>query len=161
MIISTLSRLLGLDGQPVASQDTVRIYAAVGPGCGNQPRDVRIVQDLLNRGASAGLAVDGAFGSKTAAAIVDFQRGFLSRPDGRVDPDGVTLRRLIAATRSESGPPKRTPQEAAGPTDGLRLVQLPQGGTNGIYSYATGEYQWGTDRTIQMLLTVGDRKSVV
>lgn len=157
MIINTLTRLLALDGEPVASADTVRIYSAVGPGCVNRPRDVRIVQDLLNRGSSTRLAVDGAFGAKTAAAIVTFQRRVLARPDGRVDPDGMTLRRLIAAAQSESGPPKRTPQEATGPTDGLRLVQLAQGSAKGLYSYATGEYQWGTDRTVQTLLSVGRR----
>jgi len=132
---------------PAASE---RISASVGAGGVNAPADVRVVQDLLNRAARAGLAVDGVCGTLTRDAIVSFQSGFLSSPDGRVDPDGVTLRRLVAAARDRTGKPRSDPATASGPTDGLVLQQLGRHG-RGYYSYASADRQYGTDETLRLI----------
>lgn len=77
------------------------ISGAVGRGGRNfPPVDVMTVQYLLNcvpvtqGGPSPELAVDGAVGPKTIAAIEKFQRAQGGFPDGRVDPGGNTLRAL-------------------------------------------------------------------
>lgn len=77
------------------------IAGAVGRGGRNfPPVDVMTVQYLLNcvpagqGGPSPELAVDGAAGPKTIAAIEKYQRSLGVIPDGRVDPGGKTLRAL-------------------------------------------------------------------
>jgi penicillin-insensitive murein endopeptidase len=138
---------------PAASE---RINASVGAGGVNAPADVRVVQDLLNRGARAGLAVDGVCGTLTRDAIVSFQSGFLSSPDGRIDPDGVTLRRLVAAARDHTGKPRSDPATASGPTDGLSLQQLGRSG-RGYYSYAAADRQYGTDEMLRLIMDTAAR----
>ena len=77
------------------------ITGGVGRGGRNFPAvDVMTVQYLLNcvpvtqGGPSPELAVDGAAGPKTVAAIEKFQRSLGAFCDGRVDPGGATLRAL-------------------------------------------------------------------
>lgn len=77
------------------------IMGGVGRGGRNfPPSDVMTVQYLLNcvpthqGGPSPELAVDGAAGPKTIAAIEKFQRALGGFADGRVDPGGNTLRAL-------------------------------------------------------------------
>lgn len=77
------------------------ITASVGNGGVNHPDDVRKVQALLVRHADwlaplPAPAVTGNLDQSTAAAIVAFQRdpGALLAQDGRVDPNGFTLRWL-------------------------------------------------------------------
>ena len=77
------------------------ISGAVGRNGRNfPPVDVVTVQYLLNcvpagqGGPSPELAVDGAAGPKTIAAIEKFQRATGALADGRVDPGGNTLRAL-------------------------------------------------------------------
>src|SRR5262245_10419244 len=76
------------------------IRASVGREGVNRPEDVRLVQTLLNRHIrppQPSLSVDGLIGTKTIAAITDFQRRVvkLNYPDGRVDPGGKTFRGLL------------------------------------------------------------------
>lgn len=77
-------------------------------GAVNDADDVRAVQTLLQSVADAlderayhPGPIDGAIGSDarspTVRAIRAFQRRFLRRPDGVVDPGGRTHRRLVAA----------------------------------------------------------------
>lgn len=74
------------------------IGASVGNGGVNRDPDVRVVQGLLvARGFQIGRP-DGICGNRTKAAIVTFQRGFMTAPDGRVDPGGQTFRRLSQST---------------------------------------------------------------
>lgn len=77
------------------------LSASVGAGGGNAAGDVGLVQILLNvmRGLQKKplLAVDGVAGPLTIAAIKDFQTQFSSSVDGRIDPTGPTIRRLIFA----------------------------------------------------------------
>lgn len=68
----------------------------------NEPADVEVVQELLNTvpptdgGPAVPLVVDGKCGPKTKDAIQRFQLHHFGWPgaDGRVDPDGPTLRTL-------------------------------------------------------------------
>lgn len=74
------------------------ISAAVGTTpAANNSDDVRTVQQLL-RGVqpplSAAVTVTGSIDPTTIQAIREFQRRFMSNPDGRVDPDGRTLYHL-------------------------------------------------------------------
>lgn len=78
------------------------ITASVGVGGFNRPADVATVQDLLNLvpsakgGPSKFLNVDGLCFGGSQTAIKHFQRVGLGMavPDGRVDPNGATLRSL-------------------------------------------------------------------
>lgn len=70
------------------------VGSSVGVGGSNRPADVRIVQRLLNaRGFPSG-PVDGQFGPRTRQAIIAFQGTFMRRPDGLIEPGGITIRRL-------------------------------------------------------------------
>ncbi len=72
-----------------------RLAGSVGSRGRNLEADVRLVQTLLrDQGVDPG-PIDGQIGRKTIAAIREFQRGFMRRPDGRVDPDGRTFRELL------------------------------------------------------------------
>lgn len=68
---------------------------SVGSRAENLREDVLLVQTLLaEQGVDPG-PLDGAMGSKTIAAIREFQNRFMRRPDGRVDPNGRTFRELL------------------------------------------------------------------
>lgn len=115
------------------------ITAAVGKAPSpNKPDDVLKVQQLLNR-AGAGLKEDKSCGPKTIGAIVDYQRNFLSSPDGRVDPGGLTWRHLVEGKL-------KVKKEA--------LVLLPQTSGSGYYSYSAASRQYGTRSCIQTLVDV-------
>lgn len=77
----------------------VSINASVGEKGRNLYNDVKIVQKLLNEHSLPplrALKVDGIAGEATIAAIRHFQsvRVGMKNPDGRVDPGGLTLRKL-------------------------------------------------------------------
>jgi hypothetical protein len=79
--------------------ENVNITAAVGRGGRNLPDDVRKIQTLLNENLPVPLlplVVDGECGPGTITAIEEFQRRALnmSRPDGKVDPQGATMAAL-------------------------------------------------------------------
>jgi hypothetical protein len=85
----------------------VNITASVGRGGTNSPGDVRKIQELLNEHLQVPLrplTVNGTCDGLTIAAIEEFQRRVmkLSRPDGRVDPQGATMAALspVALRRS-------------------------------------------------------------
>jgi len=92
------------------------ITASVGRGGMNRPSDVKTIQDLLNRvgpmdgGPMTTLKVDGLCGPMTTAAIQRFQlKHFGTRgADGRVDPNGQTLRKLNEFDVSSDFPPITT-----------------------------------------------------
>lgn len=74
------------------------IKASVGQGGANRPPDVIHVQRLLNEArigaAKPTLVVDGLVGPKTIGAIIEHQKQWCKKHDGRVDPDGPTLASL-------------------------------------------------------------------
>jgi hypothetical protein len=79
----------------VSDAPTQKLGGSVGHGGRNDHDDVELVQQLLaDNGHDPGV-IDGICGAKTIAAIRKFQSGFLSSPDGRVDPDGRTFRELL------------------------------------------------------------------
>lgn len=75
------------------------IHAAVGANAPNHSDDVAMIQHLLNRTGLVRpiLVEDGICGRLTIGHIRHYQQTFLkfSRPDGRVDPGGATLRGLL------------------------------------------------------------------
>ena len=78
------------------------IRGAVGAGGANGPADVFTVQYLLNLvpksqgGPSPELTVDAICGPLTKAAILKFQKACGAPCDGRIDPGGPTLKKLLA-----------------------------------------------------------------
>ena len=80
---------------------TIRIKNSVGLKGVNERPDVRVIQTLLNAFAAwkkpvKPLKVDGLIGPKTIDTIVEFQKQAINMkaPDGRVDPNGSTIRYL-------------------------------------------------------------------
>lgn len=77
-----------------------RLGSSVGRGGVNGSGDVKYIQALLSSWLATQkqgpLAVDGICGRLTQTAIDDFQR-LSSRADGRIDPQGPTLRELELA----------------------------------------------------------------
>lgn len=115
------------------------IKESVGLNGANKPADVKVIQTLLNQvGDQSLLTVNGDCGEDTIAGIKAFQRGFFSVPDGRIDPGGQTLKRLLQVT-------------------GLAFVQLPQTGGIGYYSYSVAAEQFGTVETIKTLQEVAEQ----
>lgn len=98
-----------------------RIEGSVGQNGDNLQNDVRLVQELLNRHDLAPLATlkeDGRIGSATIEAIRHFQTRYLglTSPDGRVDVDGRTFRKLNSGTtergRGENQETRKADREA-------------------------------------------------
>lgn len=85
--------------------DSYKIFKSVGLGGANIPTDVKVIQKLLNQVVEGNflkpldlLVVDGKVGKHTRHAISEFQRRLVGFPipDGRVDPSGQTIKKLIA-----------------------------------------------------------------
>lgn len=84
------------------------ISATVGQGGRNQAADVVIVQDMLRgRGFDPGPS-NGQCGDATVAAIRSFQAGFMTSPDGLIEPGKRTWQHLQGETVG------RTPAEWLG-----------------------------------------------
>lgn len=82
------------------------INKSVGEKGVNEPRDVKVVQRLLNKHSLPplrDLSVDGVAGKNTIDAIKHFQSVVMKvqRPDGRVDPGGKTIRMLNRGTENK------------------------------------------------------------
>jgi hypothetical protein len=110
----------------------------VGLRATNDPGDVQTVQRLLNV-AGAGIKEYSSCGRSTISAIEDYQRNWTKRPDGRVDPGGMTWARLLEAKLKV-----------------LRqgYVLLPQVSGNGYYPYSATDRQYGTAATVRTLVHV-------
>jgi hypothetical protein len=72
----------------------VALGASVGMGGQNRPEDVARVQALLDAAGHEIGPADGVISRPTIAGIMAFQKQFLDLPDGKVDPNGRTWRRL-------------------------------------------------------------------
>ena len=70
------------------------ISSSVGQGGINRPQDVRVVYALFNKILSRPLAVSDQVSVELIQAIKDLQKTFMSHPDGRIDVNGSTWRRL-------------------------------------------------------------------
>ena len=96
---------------------------SVGAAGKNRKADVESVQRLLTARHLYRGRVDGLCGPLTVDGILRFQRGFMSKPDGRVDPNGGTLKRLIAAapaTHTASPAARVAPAAASRPAAAAR-----------------------------------------
>ena len=71
------------------------LSGSVGSRGRNRRDDVLEVQRLLAEAGYDPGPIDGIVGRKTIAAIRAFQRQFMRRPDGRVDPGGRTWLELL------------------------------------------------------------------
>ncbi len=72
---------------------------SVGTKGVNESGDVKTVQQVINlrndlRIALPKLVVDGKHGVRTQAAIDQIQSEFMRKPDGRIDPYGLTIKKM-------------------------------------------------------------------
>lgn len=80
------------------------LSASVGVGATNNPADVELVQKrLLSLGYAVG-RVDGRCGERTRIGIITYQLKFMKDPDGRIDPNGFTWKRLSRPTVASLAP---------------------------------------------------------
>jgi hypothetical protein len=78
------------------------LRGSVGKGGKNFYNDVFIIQRLLlSKGITPG-PLDGICGPRTISAIVSFQSSFLSPPDGLIEPDKITWRKLAVKVHKEN-----------------------------------------------------------
>lgn len=92
------------------------ISASVGVGGVNAKADVLKIQQLLRKAHKNPGPEDGIFGLKTKTALLGFQSTFLTKPDGRIDPTGTTLRHLnnsVSARLNTPAPVLPRPQPQA------------------------------------------------
>ncbi|MEQ1636217.1 MAG: M15 family metallopeptidase [Methylococcales bacterium] len=88
---------------------SIEISNSVGKLGKNNVNDVVMVQHLLlQHGLAIGRA-DGQCGVRTIAGITNFQAGFLLHPDGLVEPEGKTLKRLNMIGFKPATPSKVAP----------------------------------------------------
>ena len=75
------------------------LLSVVGENCQNNPIEVKLVQVLLNHWLGQNqrtlLIVDGIVGPLTSGAIKGFQGASGIIHDGRVDPNGPTIKALV------------------------------------------------------------------
>ncbi|WP_434387848.1 transglycosylase SLT domain-containing protein [Melittangium boletus] len=112
-----------------ANAHEIQLEGAVGVGGRNLDSDVTKVQALLNAARRApvlthtagkyyeGLVEDGSCGDKTRHAIRMFQTHVvrMSHPDGRIDPNGRTLRMLLAWSEGKPLPIAAPSKKPVGP----------------------------------------------
>jgi hypothetical protein len=116
---------------------SAHISGSVGAGGRNNRQDVITVQELLARRGFAPGPVDGRCGPRTTNAILAFQHGFLSRPDGRIDPNGTSWRHLTNAggaqpARPSQPSPPQQPRNANGPSSLTTLLPRPDRATMNV-----------------------------
>lgn len=113
----------------------VHLTGAVGVAAANRQTDVTAIQRLLVARRLYPGQIDGRCGPLTVNGILRFQSGFMGKPDGRVDPNGQTLRRLMATTASHAAPagtaarssaPVHAASSAARPAAAAQPVQSSQ-----------------------------------
>lgn len=124
-----------------------RIGASVGRDGVNRGADVLVVRRLLNRHIErlaplAPLPESEEHDVSLELAICEFQRRVvgIAKPDGRVDPEGRTLRALRGEHRSTRP----------------SFVQLPDAG-HGWYAYTSAAKCWGTPATLASVRNLAER----
>ena len=73
----------------------MNISHSVGIRGDNYPKDVKVIQVLINRNFSGGLIEDGVCGPKTVHSIIHIQKTFMRYPDGTVDVNGKTFNFIV------------------------------------------------------------------
>lgn len=130
-----------------------RISASVGRKGNNLPKDVKTVQKLLNiqkiPGVVIPLVVDGKIGPQSISRIELFQKRVvkIARPDGRVDPDGRTLKSLLEGTKKVEA---KLPNTMTLSTNATELLQSIEQLSTTPYDDQTGAdiTQWVKGATI-------------
>jgi multidrug efflux pump subunit AcrA (membrane-fusion protein) len=84
------------------------INGSVGAGGANSPDDVKWVQRFLNRLAQSDMVINGKADDALVAAIKRFQRDFMAKPDGKLEPGSETWKRLFDASKHHRGKFKGT-----------------------------------------------------
>jgi hypothetical protein len=122
----------------------VTITAAVGAGGANRNPDVLAIQVALNKispiagGPVPSLKEDGLIGTKTLAAIVNFQKGNLGLiADGKIDVHGATLGRINFILDGNTSDPKTLAMASLPVSNSwanFALASLPSGGGTGSAS---------------------------
>jgi len=132
-----------------------KIIASVGRNGTNHSADVVLVQKLLNireiPGEITPLKVDGIIGNKTISRIESFQKKILKieHPDGHIDPDGRTFKRLVDST-TESGSGKVSADTFGFSDKGIDLLKSIEKLSTTPYDDQTGKdiTAWGEGATI-------------
>lgn len=76
----------------------VTIKGSVGKGGKNVAADVKAIQTALKKlYPGAGITVNGKVDTKTQKSIETFQKAFMAKPDGRIDPGGRSLSEINKA----------------------------------------------------------------
>ncbi len=103
------------------------LTASVGAAGANRKPDVESVQRLLVAHRLYAGRVDGLCGPLTVDSILRFQRAFMGKPDGRIDPNGRTLRRLAegAAPAAHAAPATRPAPAAVRPAAPVTAAPRP------------------------------------
>ncbi|MCI5165422.1 MAG: polysaccharide deacetylase family protein, partial [Candidatus Electrothrix sp. GM3_4] len=83
---------------------TNSLTGSVGQNGNNRSNDVQAVYVLFNKILPRPLAASDQVSTELVQAIRDFQQGFLSRPDGRIDAGGRTWKKLTAAAETQETP---------------------------------------------------------
>ena len=73
------------------------LTGSVGENGNNRPDDVQAVYILLNKILPTPLPVSDQVTGTLIQAIRDFQQGFMTHPDGRIDVSGGTWKQLVEA----------------------------------------------------------------
>lgn len=92
----------------------MRLRGSVGLGGRNWKPDVIRIQRLLDQAGVSPGPPDGRCGRLTMQAIERFQQHFMRKPDGRVDVNGPTFRKLQSPVAQAAAP--RSPQPQPSPT---------------------------------------------
>jgi peptidoglycan L-alanyl-D-glutamate endopeptidase CwlK len=130
----------------------MRLLAPVGKDAPNHRADVAVVQALLHRVGAYWGRVDSLCGPKTKAAIVQFQSGFLKNPDGRVDPNGTTFKKLtgVIVTPAPTTPP--TPPPSTDPVNPPSATPQRPSPSPTVYTDWTGDSaRWPEDKKLASL----------
>jgi hypothetical protein len=117
---------------------TPQINDSVGEDGTNNPEDVITIQPLINiLEGFALLEVNGICGPETIDAIHKVQMDFFNGSDGLIEPNGPTLKRILAAIEK----------------DYLLLPQVDPGDNDAdYYSYSKAREQYGTRAAIETIL---------
>ena len=105
---------------PPTPTNNKSISASVGKKGGNNPEDVRTVQELLQK-HGYNISVDGKSGPQTESTIYRFQQAKGTGSDSRVDPGGGTFKALLA-DKSEDNP-----NGLAGPLNKPNWISIAEG----------------------------------
>lgn len=110
-----------------------RLHDTVGLAARNRRDDVGEVQRRLLAAQRSPGPIDGRCGRLTIGAIVAFQRSFMREPDGRVDVDGPTWRRLT--TPRPQVAPAAAPRPTAAPPRPVAVPPRPSPAANDGVNY--------------------------